>query len=578
MRFTGGGNYCGILVLLVVGWAFAQSLRRHNSVFPDTSKRAIWFWSIVMLFCLLFAWGRFAPFYAVLYQLPYFSTIRNPAKFIILFSVALVSIFAYGVDALNRLCLDPNAPKGPGFRARLKNWWASSRFERGWTYASLGLVVASFLGWLIYVAQKPAMIAYLQKVGFADADPTHDNSAPALLAFSYAQVGWFVLLLTVAAGLMLVILSGGFAGPRRKVAVVLLGGFLLFDMGRANLPWITHWDYKQKYEVGTLNPILKILADKPYEHRVAELPFRVPQEVSLFHEIYQIEWMQHHFPYYNIQALDFVQMARMPEDIQSFKGALAPRGDAATAPLMVREWQLTNTRYLLGPAFYLGPMNEQLDPGKQRFRILQRFDMVPKPGISNDQNLPPKQLAYYLPLDQDTAVLNDKDGDYALFEFTGALPRAKIYSNWQVNTNDQAVLHTLADLNFDPLKTVLVSTPEPDLPPAASGDNSGTAEYKTAKCKHIVFSAQTTAPSVLLLNDRYDPNWSVTVDGKPAKVLRCNFIMRGVYLPAAGTHTVDFQFSLPHRPLYVTLAAFFIGLGLCGFLFYWSRRQPAPAT
>jgi uncharacterized iron-regulated membrane protein len=49
--------------------------------------------------------------------------------------------------------------------------------------------------------------------------------------------------------------------------------------------------------------------------------------------------------------------------------------------------------------------------------------------------------------------------------------------------------------------------------------------------------------------------------------------MRGVYLPTAGQHTVDFRFSLPNRPLWVTLAALIVGLGLCGFLFYSSRRS-----
>ena len=71
----------------------------------------IWFWAVVMLLCLLLAWGRFAPFYAMLYQLPYFSTIRNPAKFLIFFSFALVIIFAYGVHALNRRYLDVAAMK-----------------------------------------------------------------------------------------------------------------------------------------------------------------------------------------------------------------------------------------------------------------------------------------------------------------------------------------------------------------------------------------------------------------------------------------------------------------------------------
>ena len=69
-------------------------------------------------------------------------------------------------------------------------------------------------------------------------------------------------------------------------------------------------------------------------------------------------------------------------------------------------------------------------------------------------------------------------------------------------------------------------------------------------------------PSVLLLNDRYDPNWTVRVDGKPVPLLRCNYIMRGVYLPA-GPHTVEFQFQLPLGPLKITLAAIACGGSCC---------------
>ena len=50
------------------------------------------------------------------------------------------------------------------------------------------------LGWLIYAAQKPALIRYLQKVGFPDADPAHEMSAPAIAAFSLGQTGWWLLL------------------------------------------------------------------------------------------------------------------------------------------------------------------------------------------------------------------------------------------------------------------------------------------------------------------------------------------------------------------------------------------------
>ena len=77
---------------------------------------------------------------------------------------------------------------------------------------------------------------------------------------------------------------------------------------------------------------------------------------------------------------------------------------------------------------------------------------------------------------------------------------------------------------------------------------------------------------MLLLNDRFDPHWHVRVDGKPAELLRCNYIMRGVYL-TPGQHTVEFQFTLPHKPLYVSLVAIGIGLLLCGALLVLTRRN-----
>jgi hypothetical protein len=571
MRFTGGGNYCGILVLLVAAWTIAQSFRRQNSPFSNVQKRLIQFWAVVMLLCLPLAWGRFAPFYALPYHLPYFSTIRNPAKFLNFFSWALVIVFAYGVHALNRRYLDVASMKAAGINTQFKIWWAKvSSFDRKWAFASVGLFGASVLGWLIYAAQKPALIGYLQKVGFGGSDPAQENSAPAIAAFSVGQAGWFVVLFAIAVGLLLLVITGYFNGPRAKTGALLLGGFLIFDMGRANLPWLVHWDYKQKYEVGSLNPILEFLRTKPYEHRVVGLPFEPQQQLRgydyLFggYGLYRIEWVQHHFPYYNIQSLDIVQMPRMPEDMKAYKEALAPRNQA-TYPLFAREWQLTNTRYLLGAAGYLDVLNQELDPLQHRFQIVQRFDLAAKPGITQLSRL------------EELTAVNSNDGELALFEFTGALPRAKVYSNWQVNTNDQANLKTLADLNFDPAQTVLVSTPEKNLPAAATNDNSGSVEFQSYQTKHIVLSAKATAPSVLLLNDKFDPQWTVTVDGKPADLLRCNFMMRGVYLPTAGQHTVDFKFQQPNRPLYITLAAIAFGLALCGFLAFDSRkRQTVP--
>jgi hypothetical protein len=205
-----------------------------------------------------------------------------------------------------------------------------------------------------------------------------------------------------------------------------------------------------------------------------------------------------------------------------------------------------------------------MDPMQKSFRIIQRFEIEPKPGILQATRL-----------EELTAVPNE-NGRYALFEFTGALPRAKLYSNWLVNTNNQANLTMLTELNFDPAKTVLISTPQKSLPAVATNENSGTVELKSYASKKIVFTVNATGPSVLLLNDKYDPNWRVTVDGKPAELLCCNFLMRGVQVPP-GQHTVEFDFSQPSKPLYVTLLAMSIGVLLAGFLLLKSLAKQREA-
>jgi hypothetical protein len=560
MRFSGGQNYCGILVALIAAWTIAQSFRRQNSLFSISQKKFIWFWLVVIIISLPLAWGRFAPlsktsdsplFYALLYHLPYFSTIRNPAKFLIFLGWGLIILFALGVDVLNRRGLNPTAPKSLELSAQLKNWWAkATNFDRKWTFACVGIFVACVLGWLIYASGKNSLVSYLQKVGFSD-----ETFAAQLAAFSIAQAGWFLLLFAVAIALVILILAGYFSGPRAKLAGILLGAFLFFDLVRADLPFIIHWNYKEKY---ANNPILDLLKDKSYEHRVAGLPFETQQPLRDLDNyfggngIYEIEWKQHHFPYYNIQCLNLIQMARMAEDLKMYLTALSPHNEQEAA-LYVRHWQLTNTRYLLGAAGFLGPLNQELDPVQHRFRIAQRFDIVPQPGIDHPKGL------------EELTAVNADDGDLALFEFTGALPRAKLYSNWQVNTNNLDILKTLADLNFDPTKTVLVSTPKENLPAISTNENSGTVDFKNYAPTKIDLSANAVAPSILLLNDKFDPNWRVTVDGQPAELLRCNFLMRGVYL-TPGQHTVEFRFSLPHQLLYVTLSAIGIGILLCAYL------------
>jgi hypothetical protein len=561
MRQTGNGNYCGILVVLIGAWTVSQSFRRKGSVLSEVEKRWIWFWTAILFVSLLLAWGRFAPFYAILYQLPYLNTIRNPTKFIIFLSWALVILFAYGVNVLSRTQLDSTAKP-----VSLGVWWRrSSSFDRKWIFASAVLIVLSLTGWQMYSHEKPALIEYLQKVGFGDED-----LATQIATFSISEVGWFIGLLATAIVLVILLITGFFNGSRTKIGVALLSALMLFDFIRADLPYIIHWDYVNKYEVGSLNPVESFLRDKPYEHRVAILPFDAQSQLRGLDNyfgglgIYRIEWAQHHFPFYNIQSLDIIQMPRMQADLKEYLEALSPHS-MADVTRYTRLWELTNTRYLLGAAGFLNVLNTQLDPGKERFRIAQRFDIVAKPGMTHPTGL------------EDLTAAPSPDGDLALFEFTGTLPRAKLYSNWQVNTNDQAVLKTLADASFDPEQTVFVATQPKDWPATATNANIGTVEFQSYGPDGITLKAKATNLSILLLNDRYDNHWSVTVDGKASELLRCNFIMRGVCLKP-GEHTVVFRFRMPTGLLYITLSAIAVGLLLAAILVFHKMRCQAIHT
>src|SRR4029077_7015907 len=119
--------------------------------------------------------------------------------------------------------------------------------------------------------------------------------------------------------------------------------------------------------------------------------------------------------------------------------------------------------------------------------------------------------------------------------------------------------------SFDPTRTVLLDQPiAAPSNSAATNQSPGDVDFVSYAPTDIKLKANATAPSVLLLNDRYDPTWQVWGDGKPAGLLRGNYILRGVFL-RPGQHEIEFRFRLPVKMLYVNVAAIVVGFGLLGF-------------
>lgn len=535
-RLTGTGFYAGVLVVVVALWGVTQSFRSRGSPYTQVQRRAIWFWTGVSVVALLLAYGKFAPFFQFFYALPYASTIRSPVKFVHLFSWALVILFGYGVHGLTVAYMRNPVARAGGWAAQFKKWRSGAApFERRWIIALLAAIGAGLLGWLIYASKDTALVSYLQTVGISADD------APGIAKFSLRSVGWFILFLVLSAGLLILIFSGQFAGPRARWGGILLGGLLVVDLGRAAIPWIVYYDVNYKFAD---DPIIDLLADKPYEHRVARLPVPVQtQQQALLNNAYGSHWNQHLFPYHNIQCFDVAQEPRVAVDKEKFLRALPMPN------YLLPMYELLNVRYILGPG---GDFLEHIGQAGKYFRIVKSFNLVPK-----RQN--------YTADPVDWISQEDPNGQLAVMEFMAALPRAKLYSNWQVVTNDDVTLRSVASPGFDLHETVYVADPIASPVVGTANPPDDAVKITHYESKRMELESDAKNPTVLLLCERYHPKWRVWVDGNPATVLRCNFIERGVHLPA-GKHTIVFRFMPSMTTFYVSLGAVFLGLLLCSWL------------
>jgi hypothetical protein len=576
-RFSGSGEYLGIPVVLIAVFGLTVAMRRRDSIFGVDDRKVMAFWAIAAGVSFLLALGHFAPFYRLIFDLPFFSSIRIPMKFLHGLNLAFWILFAYGLEGIARMYLSPSIAGGPSSVRE-----ALDGFSRRWLWG-LGIlgVVCLFLG-ITYAGNAGSLTLYLKSsVNF----PMWEGE-PASAAFSIREV-WVAIGILAATGVVLALVL------LKKVdsfnAWIAWGALFLItalDLVRADAPWVRYFDFKARY---VSNPVFELLANHPWDHRVTahlnprrDGPFVLQQEFVYLEK----EWLEHQFQLYRIQSLDIDQMPRTPEleaayfsafalDQQSDQrlklattyaplrdklppdaasavdGALAQPG--AEGLLVARLWQLTNTRYFIGWKNSADYFNRACDPSKRRFRNVLPFALQMKAGAGSLRpNLPLPELVQWLDVRRDDA------GQFAIFEFTGALPRAKLYTRWEVAADTAAQLGRLRDPAFDPEQAVVLER-DPGIEKRSGEVEDAKVEITEYLAKRVRLKSHSSAASVLLLNDRWHSDWHVTVDGKPAELLRANFIMRGVRLES-GDHIIEFRFEPTVWTLWVSLSA--IGAGI----------------
>jgi hypothetical protein len=133
-----------------------------------------------------------------------------------------------------------------------------------------------------------------------------------------------------------------------------------------------------------------------------------------------------------------------------------------------------------------------------------------------------------------------QDPQVRIDELPDPWPRAWLVHRFAVKTDPAEVLGLLPQFNY--MKMALFEQ-EPRCaleqpPPSAAEPAPEIERYEPARIDIKVHAA---APALLVLSDLFYPGWQATVDGRPAEILRANYLMRAVPVPE-GAHAVRFLY------------------------------------
>lgn len=130
-----------------------------------------------------------------------------------------------------------------------------------------------------------------------------------------------------------------------------------------------------------------------------------------------------------------------------------------------------------------------------------------------------------------------------VYENLHALPRAWLVHEAMVTTDAEAAARAIASPHFDPRRTAILEEAPEVLPaPLAADTTRERVRRRLLSPVAIDYDAELEAPGVVVMSEPYDPDWSVTVDGRPARLLVADYALRGVAL-APGPHHIEARYE-----------------------------------
>lgn len=523
-------NYLGLLLLVLAACAWWTGRRGLAIVC-----------GLLFLFAVLIAFGRHAPvLYDLLYRyLPFFNKFRVPSMILILAAFAAVVLASHGVAALGR------------DEIRASRWFRALPWVLGGVGALLlllggtGLAENAFqerLRGLAQASQKAAPPALLQAAWqLHRADLVRIGlillvAASALLyagrkvTFARRGLGWVLALLVLVD---LISVDGLIIHPERG----------LMDAAR---------DASGQVRLVRAGRLLR-----PYRHareQIGRGPLFGELAVAVGHDrVWPVGRlaMQNDFMAAGIRSLGGYHPAKLA-DYEHVRKRLYDTKDPA----------FRLVAWLAGRVIAIdGELSGEHFP---RYRE-HGMDLAPEPLYrgsaflyENRAALPRARLVseYVLASDLPRGENLDAflDGVQA-----GSIPvAARVVLDREPMPSPQPVSSPTSASGLPPTPQPGSSPPTPPAAASPAAASLPVPEFLQDGLDEVILRTSAEQPAILVLADMMAPGWRVEVDGRPAELLRADFILRAVALPG-GEHEVRFSYGDPavRRGLILTL----IGLG-----------------
>ncbi len=133
-----------------------------------------------------------------------------------------------------------------------------------------------------------------------------------------------------------------------------------------------------------------------------------------------------------------------------------------------------------------------------------------------------------------------QDDKFQLYNNSTALPRAKLFYDYEIIKKDKEIIKRLYNDGFDfRNKLILEEDPGMKISSSVKEDEATIVSYASGR---IIIDVSSHAPGLLFLSDNYYPKWRARVNGQDTKILRSDYALRSVIVPK-GESKVEFYYS-----------------------------------